>query len=107
MRRLYRSHDSLLVGSLRAVLAEQGVRCLVKNELLLGAAGDIPPLETWPELWVIDDRDLERARALVQALLESRIEGDPWHCPSCGEQLEPQFTACWRCAGPAPDSLLA
>ena len=107
MKRVYRSHDSLLVGSLRALLEEAGVRCLVKNEHLLGAAGDLPPLETWPELWVIDEADLERARRLLEALLERRVEGEPWWCPRCGERLEPQFTACWRCEAPAPDSMLA
>jgi hypothetical protein len=24
----------------------------------------------------------------------------PWKCPKCGEQLEPQFTTCWKCGTP-------
>ena len=23
--------------------------------------------------------------------------GGPWNCPQCGEELEPQFDACWKC----------
>src|SRR5262245_29720579 len=25
-----------------------------------------------------------------------------WKCPKCGEQIEPQFDSCWKCAGPTP-----
>ena len=25
-----------------------------------------------------------------------------WTCPKCGEKLEEQFGACWRCAAPRP-----
>jgi uncharacterized membrane protein len=27
--------------------------------------------------------------------------GDAWICAQCGEQLEPQFTSCWRCGAPS------
>lgn len=26
-----------------------------------------------------------------------KVVGNPWKCPKCGEQLEPQFTTCWKC----------
>jgi hypothetical protein len=25
-----------------------------------------------------------------------------WTCSDCGEQLEPQFTQCWRCGAAGP-----
>ena len=36
---------------------------------------------------------------LVEFLRPQRPGGEVWCCPSCGEELEGQFTACWRCGG--------
>ena len=36
-------------------------------------------------------------RALARAA--AGTSGAPWACRTCGEQLEPQFTQCWRCGG--------
>ena len=27
-----------------------------------------------------------------------------WTCPKCGEQIEDQFTSCWKCAAPLKES---
>jgi hypothetical protein len=29
--------------------------------------------------------------------------GDPWKCPKCGEELEPQFESCWKCGAARKD----
>jgi hypothetical protein len=37
---------------------------------------------------------------MVRRLLEelsSPSRGEPWRCLGCGEELEPQFGACWQC----------
>jgi hypothetical protein len=31
-------------------------------------------------------------------------EKKPWTCGMCGEVLDPQFTTCWKCRTPKPDS---
>ena len=66
MKRVFTSHDPILAGYLRAVLVEHGIGCIVKNEYLLGGAGELPPSECWPEVWVVEDGDEARARALVE-----------------------------------------
>ena len=80
-----------------------------------------------PSVWVADDGDAERARSVIetehgrpnpthcekcgydlQGLSEprcpecgqpfTRVEaGPPWTCPQCCEQVEGQFTQCWKC----------
>lgn len=103
MRKVYTSHDIAIVGHVRQVLENQGIHCIVRNDFLLGGAGELPVNETWPEIWVVDDRDSDRARALVDAVVATGNDfGPPWRCPSCGERLEGQFTECWRCGASRP-----
>ena len=103
MKRVFSSHDPMLAGYLRAVLEEHGIGCVVKNEYLLGGAGELPPTECWPELWVVEDGDEARARAIVEEARPAEAAGEGWRCSGCGEWIEPEFGACWRCAGGSPD----
>jgi hypothetical protein len=97
MQRL-RSHQSVThLGYLRSILEEAGIGCVIKNERLSGALGEIPFLECWPELWVTDTNDLRRAERLI-AMAEADAEpGEAWQCSECGEMIEGQFAACWQC----------
>ena len=91
------------MGSLRNALEAQGIGCLLRNEYLLGGAGDLPPNECWPELWITDERDLEPARRLLEALTAPPEPAGDWRCPACGERLEGQFSHCWSCGAERPE----
>jgi len=107
MKRVYSSPASLMVGHLRNILEAEGIRCFVKNEFLAGGAGELPPTECWPELWVERAIDYQRAERLVRETLEAGASsGGTWICPGCGEALQPQFTACWNCGTPHPEGNL-
>ena len=103
MRKIYSSDNFMLIGHLRQVLENNHVRCMVRNEHLIGGAGELPPIECWPELWVNEDFQFERARALVDAYVsdQSRTR-HAWRCPCCGEPAEGQFTDCWKCGAERP-----
>lgn len=58
--------------------------------------GEMPFVETWPELWVINDLDFDRATQLLNAT-DSESPTAPWTCKKCGEENEGQFAACWKC----------
>lgn len=104
MRRVYSSHDRVIVGHVHQVLENHAIRCIVRNDFLAGGAGELPVNETWPELWVVDDRDYDCARGLIDAIVETNTVSDtPWHCPSCGERMEGQFTDCWACGASRPE----
>ena len=104
MRKVYASDNSAIIGHLRQVLEDHAIPCVVRNDFLLGGAGELPVNETWPELWVIDDRDFERARTLVDGIVAAAHKSEPpWRCASCGEQMEGQFTDCWSCGAPCPE----
>lgn len=105
MKRVYSSDNPLIVGHLKRVLEANHIACIIRNEYLLGGAGEIPPIECWPELWVLEDFQQQRARALVESALAMDYEaGGGWCCSGCGEPQEGQFTACWACGTERPPS---
>ena len=86
------------INHYKNLLESEGIPALIKNEHLGSVIGEIPFPETWPELWVRSDLDLDRAKQLIDSttvLAES--DGSPWRCPNCKEENEPQFGACWNC----------
>jgi len=97
MKRLL-AHESLAhVGHLRNLLEQSGIPCLIKNEALSGGLGEIPFLDCLPELWVVHDEQLARARELLRD-----TDGPPgaqvrWRCRHCGTANDGQFAVCWQC----------
>lgn len=89
--------DRAEAGLLKELLEKEGVACLIRNEQLFAALGEIPFLECSPELWVVDDEVWPRAKSLLDSWLKNEEETASWVCPSCKEILEGQFGACWKC----------
>ena len=109
MKRVYRAASLIQVAHARNVLITAGIRCELRNQYLAGGMGELPMMETWPQLFV-DDAD-ERYALSVLARASSAQAGSPWICDECQEQLEPQFTTCWRCGfergrGPSAEARL-
>ena len=103
MKKVYSSDSYFLVGHLRQLLENHHIKCIAKNEFLLGGAGELPPTECWPELWIAEEFQYDKARELIEGFLASSAEsGTEWRCPECGERLERQFTACWSCGADRP-----
>ena len=91
-------HDSLVEAvHLKNLLEQAGIACLIRNEQLCGALGEIPFLECLPEVWIRDDTQLARAERLLAELRSVGPAGGPWRCRDCAELNEAQFAACWRC----------
>ncbi|HEY2686317.1 MAG TPA: DUF2007 domain-containing protein [Steroidobacteraceae bacterium] len=99
MKRVFRAASLIQVAHARNVLLSAGIQSELRNQYLAGAAGDLPMLETWPQLFVEDGDEALALKALASAA--QAPAGPNWSCPECGEVLEPQFTQCWRC-GSAP-----
>ena len=98
MKRVYRAELLPEVGHWKNVLELRGIGCELRRAHLGSAVGELPWLETWPELWVLDDRDAVIAERIIREGRERASNpGEPWYCRSCGERLEGQFTTCWSC----------
>jgi len=89
--------DRAQASMLKNMLEGEGVACLLRNEQLFAALGEIPFLECFPELWVVDDEVWPRARTLLNGWLKEDAVSDSWTCAACGEPSEGQFDSCWKC----------
>jgi len=98
MKKLYTAQVPLMIDHLKNILESGGIECVVRNTYLGAAMGEIPPIECWPELWVVDDERYEEAQAVLKGALSPVVGLEkPWKCKSCGEMIEGQFTECWNC----------
>lgn len=98
MKKVYTTKDPLMIGHLKNVLATFGIECVIKNIYLSSAAGELPLIECWPELWVVEDHRYAEAKAILKKTLAPlKSVKRPWRCSACGEEIEGQFSECWKC----------
>jgi hypothetical protein len=95
VKRVFSSFDRIAVFHARNLLEAEGIRAVVRNELLSSAMGELPPAECQAELWVLEEGDAPRAERLLREGPRP-AHGPPWRC-ACGELCEAQFTQCWKC----------
>ena len=97
MKKLTSSDSLVTINHYKNVLDSEGVESVIKNAILGGIAGEMPLDQVWPELWVVNDLDYDRAKQLIDVNITDESPHDPWKCRKCGEQNEGQFAACWNC----------
>ena len=105
MRKIYEHIDFARVGHFQSILEAADIGTHIKNLGAATASGEIPFVQCYPELWVSDDRDYERALKILQPYYDQEsAELAPWKCPGCGELVEGEFGQCWNCQTmqPAP-----
>jgi hypothetical protein len=92
------SSDSLVtISHYKNLLESEGIEAFIRNEHLGGILGEMPFQEVWPELWVRNDLDLDRAKQLIDSTITEESPAEPWRCDNCGADNEGQFAACWQC----------
>jgi hypothetical protein len=97
MKKLTSSESLITINHYKNILASEGIASRIKNEHLGSIVGEMPFVEVWPELWVINDLDLDRARQLIDSAIGDESPQAAWKCRKCGEENEGQFAACWNC----------
>jgi len=100
LRKVHTADSIIEIAHLRNLLEQAGIACYVRNERLGGVVGEIPFVECWPELWVLRNGDALSARGLIDTARAAVVPPPDWTCRSCGERVEGQFDACWRCSAP-------
>ena len=107
MKRVYMGPNLMMAHMVEALLADNDIVAYVRGETLNFYSGATPVDGMGPAVYVANDEDCVRARDLIETFERARdsaaAEGDSWECPACGEKIEPQFTACWKCGAPAPE----
>lgn len=100
MKKLTSADSLIMINHYRNLLAAEGIATEIRNEHLGSIMGEMPFVETWPELWVVNDLDFDRATQLLKAV-DAESPSAPWKCRQCGEMNEGQFAACWNCSASA------
>lgn len=94
MRRLRQAPNLAIAALWVDLLQEAGIRASVLRQFLGSVAGEIPPDQCLPEIWVLHDEQLAQAKALIEQLLS--LPQRRWRC-ACGELVEGGFESCWNC----------
>jgi len=91
--------DSLItINHYKNLLESEGIPAFIRNEHLASIVGEMPFQEVWPQLWVRNDLDYDRAVQLIdQQEVVDESPSEPWCCEHCGTDNEGQFAACWKC----------
>ncbi len=95
--KLFTAGDIIEARLLQAFLRSQGVDTVIKNESLQTGLGELPFVESWPEVWLIQARDWDKAHQLLAGFISRETIGE-WSCPVCGERNPDTFELCWVCA---------
>lgn len=106
MKLVFDHIDFTIVGHLQSVLEAAGIRTEIRNEGGSGGAGELPFTQVYPELWILENKDEPRARALIKEFRDESDEvpvGPAWVCPACGEKVDGEFAECWNCGTVAPN----
>lgn len=106
MIKVFEDFDVTLVGHYKSVLESNDIATFMKNQFGTSGAGELPFVEVVPQLWVLNDADTGRAKALIKELSNPDSSKQPqvWICSGCGEPQEAAFSHCWKCSSSRPGS---
>jgi hypothetical protein len=94
MLRLIQAPNIAIAALWVDALRHAGIEAAMQRYFLGAAAGELPPDQCLPEVWLIHDEQEPQARALLRDLLN--IPQRRWMC-ACGELVEGGFEQCWSC----------
>jgi hypothetical protein len=81
------------------VLRHAGIDASMQRYYLSSVAGELPPDQCLPEIWITHEEQEQQAHALLRDL--ARVPQRRWMC-SCGELVEGGFEQCWNCGAWMP-----
>jgi hypothetical protein len=95
MKRLLQAPNLALATLWADQLSGAGIAANVQRAYACGIAGQIPPDQALPEVWVLDEADHGRAETLMRELRAAPHRH--WLCHGCGESVDGPFEQCWNC----------
>jgi hypothetical protein len=101
MKKLKSSESLITINHWKNILEGEGIACEIRNQHLGSIVGEMPFVEVWPQIWVVNNLDYDRALQLISDDAISESPAEAWICARCNEENEGQFAACWNCGTPA------
>ena len=77
MRRLTRAPNIAIAAFWVDALLQAGIEASTQRYFLSSVAGELPPDQCLPEVWITDDAQEVQAKALLHALLDLKIGWRP------------------------------
>ena len=99
MLRLTQAPNIAIAAFWIGALRHAGIEATMQRYFLGAAAGELPPDQCLPEIWLVRDEQETRAHALLHEL--THLPQRRWLC-ACGEIVEGGFEQCWQCGLPMP-----
>ena len=96
MKLVYTNENLFLVGNAKNILETHGIEVMLKNEFAQGAIGELSAFDAWPELWLVNDTDYEKALEIIESA-SSNHGATEWICNHCQEKNDASFEVCWKC----------
>lgn len=97
MIQVYQAADLQEAHIVLGLLTQARIEARIFNEHARGGLGDIPFGETYPTIWVEDERDEVRARNIIRDYQSQPVATGVVFCPECGEESPAHFAVCWKC----------
>lgn len=97
MIKIFEDFNFSRVGQMQSLLESAGIRTFIRNEYASSVVGELPFVEVIPQLFVLEEKDLLRAKELLRLDLPVENAGESWTCPECGIDIEGNFSRCWKC----------
>ena len=100
MQRLLQAPNLALATLWADQLSGHGIPARVMRAYASSIAGELPPDQCLPEIWVDADEQAGAARRLLEEW--RHLPHHTWACPSCQEIVEGPFEQCWNCGALRP-----
>jgi Putative prokaryotic signal transducing protein len=95
MKRLLQAPNLALATLWADMLSGVGIAASVQRAYASAIAGQIPPDQALPEVWVDDAAEHAQAQALLNEWQHAPHRH--WACPGCHEIIDGPFEQCWNC----------
>ena len=100
MRRLTTAPNLAIATLWADLLCQGGFEASVQRAYASSIAGEVPPDQCLPEVWIMDDHRHAEALSLLAQLRNAPARH--WVCPSCRERIDGPFEQCWSCGAAMP-----
>jgi hypothetical protein len=100
LKRLAQAPNIAIATLWADMLSQAGFAANVQRLYASSIAGEIPPDQALPEVWLVDESQFEAAQARLREL-----QHPPWRewvCQQCLERIEGPFDQCWHCGAMGP-----
>lgn len=100
MLKIYSAGNITDAYLLQSLLAEARIETQILNEYAQGGVGELSFTHAYPELWLVNTGDAERARNIIAKFEQQQDPIGSTPCPQCAENNPASFEICWRCQTP-------